>query len=350
MNVLFWAGYQKNRFDGNTKTGLGGTEIAIIKVAESLTSFGFKVVVSGEVEDSGIINGVEWIHSSKIHDKYFNMFDAIIGASYIHIVPEFKGYDRAKKIYWAHNTSPFPWWKGEALPQENIKDYLTEDLNYLDAVVCLTDWHADQWSRDFYWKNPIIIGNGISTETFAGRPPKNQDSFIWSSAIDRGLIDLLKNWPKIKEGLEYASLNVYWPAYSSEYSQMEWIEENKERLEKLDVSFKGPVTQEELHNAMLKSEYWCYLSDYEETYCITALEMQYSGVIPIVNPTAALQETAACGITLDNNETKWDNLIQLLNGLSRSEKRKLKLNSINWAKKQTWFARSYDWKNLLESL
>ena len=136
----------------------------------------------------------------------------------------------------------------------------------------------------------------------------------------------------------------------NEYSQMNWIRSNEDRLKQLAVNFHGPVSQQELHIAMSRSEYWCYLTDYEETYCITALEMQYSGIIPIVTPVAALSETVNSGIIIENNETKWDNLIKILNELNSNSKNKLKKQSIDWAKQQTWFLRSLEWINYLKTL
>jgi len=61
MRILFYAGYQSIPFDGNTELGLGGTEIAIIKLSREMVKFGYNVVVSGQIKNSGLINGVEWI-------------------------------------------------------------------------------------------------------------------------------------------------------------------------------------------------------------------------------------------------------------------------------------------------
>ena len=350
MKILFWLGYQKERFDANTKSGLAGTELAVINIAENLALFGYHVVVSGEVKPSGFIRGVEWIDESTIHQKYFNQFDIIVGVSYAHFVLEFKDYTKAKKIYWAHNTEPWPWWKGQEIPAQDVVEYLSDEAGYIDDTVCLTKWHETQWKRQWHWKTPSVIGNGINTSTFISRPTKTINSFIWSSAIDRGLLDLLENWPRIKETLSDATLNVYWPSYSNDYPQMNWIRDNQARLENLGVTFHGPVSQETLHAAMLRSEYWCYLTDYEETYCITALEMQYAGVIPITTPTAALKETVSCGLVLENTETKWDSLIQSLSEMSPSLKRFASQKARDWAKKQTWFERAFDWKALFDKL
>jgi len=69
MRILFYAGYQNIPFDGNTDQGLGGTEIAIIKLSREMVKFGYKVVVSGQIKSSGLINGVKWISTTELHNK-----------------------------------------------------------------------------------------------------------------------------------------------------------------------------------------------------------------------------------------------------------------------------------------
>jgi len=351
MKILLYTGYQKNEWDGNTTSGIAGSEIAVIKIAEELVNFGYHVVVSGGVKNSGKIRGVEYCHLNNIHDRHFNKFDIIVGTSYSHFAVEFKDYD-AKKVFWAHNTDAHNWHNGELLEDSIVSEIFTEDTDWIDAVVTLTDWHAWKWEDTYGWKkeNQFKVGNGIDKSTFIGHPIKTINSFIWSSAIDRGLVELLQNWPRIKNVMEDATLNVYWPAYSNEYSQMDWINEHKEILESIGVTFHGSVDQETLHRAMLESDFWCYLTSYEETYCITALEMQYAGVLPIVTKVAALNETVASGIIIEDDETKWDKLIETLKKLSPGLKRFAKKKAHEWANKQTWSDRAYIWKDLFQQL
>lgn len=339
MRILFYAGYQKNKFDGDTNEGLAGTEIAIINIAEEMVKFGYKVVVSGEVKDSGLINGVEWISTHELHEKYFDQFDYIISASYIHFLKEFERYS-AKKVFWAHNTHHHPWWNHEVLEDANL---LTQQV---DHTICLTNWHKNHWAHTYNIPlNKIsVIGNAIDPSTFSGTPEKVKGKFIYSSAPERGLLELLKNWPKIKTIMPHATLDIYSPGYSianhTDYSFNKFKE----------VTCHGSVDQKTLHNAMLRAEYWCYITDYEETYCITALEMQYAKVLPIVTKVAALKETVNSGVILERNETNWNQAIQILGTLSSGLKDKSINDAYKWSKQQTWNVRSYDWKNILESI
>lgn len=342
MRIVFYVGYQSKDLDPTTVSGIGGTEIALRTIAKEMVKFGHQVIVSGQVQNLGLVNGVEWIHTDQLHERYFNQIDVIVSASYIHFMVEFENYN-AKKVLWAHNTHHHPWFRGEMLPNA---DELTHQV---DMTVCLTQWHADQWANKYNIPQDkiTIIGNGIDTSTFIGQPEKIKNKFIWSSAPERGLAQLLEYWPTIKKGVPSASLDIYYP----DYARVQ-IREFERLISRLDgVNVMGTRTQAILHDAMLRADYWCYMTDYEETYCITALEMQYANVLPIVTRKAALNETVHGGIiNNDNSETNWLNAIQTIYDLGSELKQKVLDANHNWAKCQTWDQRSYDWKNMLESL
>jgi hypothetical protein len=78
--------------------------------------------------------------------------------------------------------------------------------------------------------------------------------------------------------------------------------------------------------------------------------MQYANVIPIVKNVAGLRETVNSGIILNDTETNWNLVIQTISTLSNELMNKSKNSAFNWAKKQTWNSRSYEWKSLLESI
>jgi hypothetical protein len=57
------------------------------------------------------------------------------------------------------------------------------------------------------------------------------------------------------------------------------------------IEFLGTLPSKDLYKVMSKSEYWYYPSSYEETFCITALEMLAHKVLPITWEWGGLKET-----------------------------------------------------------
>ena len=338
MNVLIYTGYQKEPYNSNTlnKKGLGGTEQCCVYLAKYLKNFGWNVVVGGTVIEDNI-DGVQWLTNQTIHKTMFNKFDVIIGVSYIHFLKEFEKYN-CKKIFWAHNIDYFTWWNGKEL--NNHKELLhSQDLN---KIVCLTQWHKALWMHRYGLKNNQIevIGNGINTKSFNKKIKKQKGKIIWSSAPERGLLELLKNWPKIKETISNAELHVFTPSYSID--QFNNIVKNLE-----GVIFRGNVPPEKLHLEMLSSEYWFYLTDYKETYCITAIEMQLARVFAITTTKAALKETIKSGIMVKSDKNRWEKSLNFLKQHSDETLNK-KLNiAEKKCKETTWLIRSLQWKNLI---
>lgn len=343
MKVLFYVGYQAEPFNKTLiekGLGLGGSEIAVAQIAHALVNFGHYVFVSGQVQNEHY-GGVQWVGTEDLLLNHHDTFDIIIAVNYIHAAVEFKDW-RAKKVFWAHNTDYHPWYKGQEL--EEHEQY----LEWFDQFVCLTEWHKNRWSTRWNIKPDKIkiIGNGIDTDTFIGGPAKKKNRFIWSSAPERGLEELLNYWPNIRYNIPDATLDIFTPSYA--LGQLESIADKLDVLRSHGVHLHGNMSQEQLHRAMLEAEYWFYLTNYEETYCITALEMQYARVLPIVTNVAALSETVHSGIKLDYNETVFHLAIELLKMSSAELKGKSIKAAYDWAKMQTWSARALDWHNFIK--
>tara|TARA_B100001093_G_C26858367_1_gene1028569 strand:+ start:2171 stop:3196 length:1026 start_codon:yes stop_codon:yes gene_type:complete len=341
MNVLIYTGYQKNPYNSNTlkHKGLGGTEQCCIYLSKYFKNFGWNVIVGGMVKED-TIDGIQWLTNDTIHKIMFNKFDVIIGVSYIHFLKEFKDYN-CKKIFWVHNLSYFPWWKGKELP--NHKRLLNSpDLN---KIVCLTNWHKNQWASKYNLSLDKIevIGNGVEVKNFNKKIKKQLGKIIWSSAPERGLIELLNNWKNIKNVIPYAELHVFTPSYSIE-------DFNKIKYNLKDVYFRGNVPPSKLHEEMLSSEYWIYLTEYEETYCITAIEMQLAKVFPITTNVAALKETVFNGLVVENTSDKWNEVLSNIKNINKKLKNKIIKDNIKLSKETTWLMKSLMWKTLINNI
>ena len=349
--ILFWVGYSKSPWNGHNSYGLAGSEIATLNVAEGLANYGHEVVVAGEVQ-TGQCNGVTWLDIPtflRVYSSKPDWFNEVIGVNYIHFIKyaELANQNKARKTFWLHNTEYHEWFEGSIL--ENHKDLLDQ----IDCMVTPSGWSRDYIKDNmlppYYSGMNIAIPNGIHSENFKAEVAKKPNSFIWSSAIDRGLVNLLNQWPKIKGNLQGATLDVYWPKYSEGFAEMSWIKENQSKLEALGVTFHGTVSQADLHIAMQKAEYWMYLTGYEETFCITALEMAAAGVLCITTNVAALTETVESGIIIQysDDETMFNQAIELLMMSNKELLGKATKDNKEKAKMSTWNEVSSKWHDYL---
>lgn len=332
MKVLIYIGYQQKTLtysDFTEGNQIGGTEIVSLKLAEQLAKYGIESYFGGQITP-GIYNDVEWLDLIGCSSKHF---DVAISASYLHFIHTI---DCKHRLFWWHNTDFYGWKDGKDV-------YGPEFLNShgIHKHIALTEWHRDTIKEKYGINKPIeVIGNSIDRDTFIESEHKVRDSFIYSSAADRGLHRLLSMWPEVLLEMPNATLNVFCPGYSTP---------NVEKWPK-GVTYHGTVSQNELHEWQMKSEYWLHPTNYEETYCITALEMQYSKVIPVTTNVAALNEVIGNrGILLDSNETN-DAFIAIIKQLKRSPglKKVYTDKGYQWAKQQSWNLRILEWIKLIK--
>lgn len=276
--------------------GHGGAETCIIKLAPMFAADGWRVVVFGTPGDyRGVHDGVEWWTSDEyLPGERFHTF-----VSSRSVVP-FDGTPLAKiKLLWMHDVNIGP---------EDQKVMMRPD-----KVLGLTNWHANHLKKLYGLPDSKvgIMPNGIDLSRFKKDDwdKKNKFNFIYSSSPDRGLETLLSLWPIIKDAFPESQLNLFygWDMIDKIIAMQRGrngaighLEEMKNRCitqinnlggEEGGIYQHGRVNQRRLAKEMAKCSIWTYPTDFMETFCITALEMQMSGVIPLTSNLAALGET-----------------------------------------------------------
>lgn len=129
---------------------------------------------------------------------------------------------------------------------------------------------------------------------------KRKNSVGYFSAYYRGLECLLDMWPKIRESVPDATLDVYygwesWLALQGEDDFYERMERKFEELADSGVTVHGRVSHQELADAMRSIQVWAYPTEFTEIHCITALKAQEAGCYPVTTNVGALAETVQCG-------------------------------------------------------
>lgn len=108
---------------------------------------------------------------------------------------------------------------------------------------------------------------------------------IWTSHSGRGTHKLLEYFHEIRKKLPDAELYIY-------RDKTAFSPQVLEEMEKYDYfHFGDKIENKKLIEEFQTSEFWFYPTDFEETYCISALEAQMSKCICICTDLGGLTET-----------------------------------------------------------
>ena len=365
MKIMIWVGYQKHQFDKTTweNSGIGGSEYCAIKLSDYLDLQGHDVTIVGEVNE-GNFWGIQYIHYdnflkymgprglNKVNNlQVHSHYDVVIATNYLNY---FKHLEEAKitfdkNYFWLHNTGYYNWYRGNEI--ENQDEYLRK----VNKIVGVSEYHRDNLKDKFkaLYDTPQqldtyihSIDNAIDLNDYEGIESKYKikNRIIWTSSPDRGLEFILDNWNDWKQAIPDLSLEICCPPYA-----VGWF--NRDISELKDVNWQGSRCPKDLKNEIAKSEYWIYMSDYDETYCISALEMLMGGVKCITTGTGNIKNIITPNrgeICTMNPDTVRDILIKdNTDAQFKNEWNKKTMVGKIWASTQNWGMRIHKWNKLI---
>ena len=301
-SVVFLSHGGWDKWDGETlyKSGIGGSETFSIKYAEWLGKLGYSVVVFCDCVEEKYYNGVLY----KNVDEYMeylanNHVDYCIVNRYfehLYVLRE-AGVDNVYFVY--HDI---------ASPEQMIPFFPN-----LKGVLFISNWAREQFhsifenvSRDM----TKVISYGIDVDKFVmSKISNNKRWFIYSSFANRGLLELLKMFPRIVERYPDAVLNVFCDLENSwllehHGGQVEEIKVLLKEQEKYVVNH-GWVNQKMLNSFWSMSGIWFYPCTFAETCCLTSYEAAASRTLAISNDLGALKENSSVVIPGDAMSDEW---------------------------------------------
>ncbi len=277
------------------KTGLGGSEEAVIRLSKELAKIGWKVTVYADPgENAGIHDGVEYRSWYDMNPKdSFNVLILWRAIGFVDVNPKAKF-----TMLWLHDVP-------------NNPDFTQERLDKVDKIAVLSEYHKSilrMHKNGTYHKIPdekiFITSNGISDINIT-QWKGNSKRIIYASSPDRGLVYLLKNWPTVIQEVPDAELHIFYGfnlfdiAHKNNPAQMALKKKWMDMMKQKGIVFHGRVGQDALHYEFSKSGIWAYPTDFTEISCITAMKAQACGSIPVVTNYAALEETVKNGLKVD---------------------------------------------------
>jgi glycosyltransferase involved in cell wall biosynthesis len=292
-------------YDGSTlsKRGLGGSESAVIRMAEELAKIGFDVTVYNDCvsDDStpGFYNEVLYSPISAANRATRQNDVCIVSRSIKPIEEDWSVVVNSKHVcLWMHDTF---------CEGDNQIEYLV-NVGKLQEIFTLSDWHTgyvthcDHGFRRNYdvLKNHIFMtrnGIGNMNPGWIDVRDKDPNLFVFNASVTKGMVPLVKQiWPEVKRRIPEAKLKIvggfykFREAAGPDQQQKDWAELVIQYGG--DIEFTGVITQQEISDILRKASYMIYPVAFPETFGISTLEALAHNVPLITCQFGALEETA----------------------------------------------------------
>lgn len=305
MQFTFYSNFTFEEWDYTNphSVGIGGSETSHIEMATRLAARGHDVVSYAPVPfpDSHVYKDVRW-------ESFRNADFSREGIWVFYRCPEEldKIEPSAKQRLWL-------------ICQDNHYEGWTEErAEKLEKVIILSLTHVPYLLKHwpFLGKKLFLSSNGIDVslhkELEKANIPRNPKRLIYTSSPDRGLFALLPIFERAREWEPDLELHIFYgfdnmdKVIAQDCPAGRDAKDIKERiLSKVktmkNVFWYGRRNQTDITKEFLKSGIWCYPTDFHETSCITCMEAQSLGAIPVTVPLGALGSNVLHGISIEGN-------------------------------------------------
>lgn len=306
---------------------LGGTETAVVRLAEALHRLGHAVFVVTSAAEIPATQP-QYLPLSALNE----MNDIDVAVSVRGVASLFSGIRARQSFLWTGDAHDQPSHLG-------IGDRRV--VNKLTALWCVSSWHARNLCEvsGFPESKCWVVRNGFAQGLFEGQEVRNRKRLIYSSTPFRGLALLPEIFSRIRsvhsdaELHIFSGLDVYREHDCNHHDQLahQCVPLFNTIQSTPGCYLHGNITQDKLAREFMRSGILAYPNTFDETSCITAIEAMAAGCVPITSHRGALPETVgdagiliseppgspaykdlfvASAIALLNNESAWNHLSQ----------------------------------------
>jgi glycosyltransferase involved in cell wall biosynthesis len=365
--VVIWTGpawepWNKQKVD----EGMAGSETWAAYIAREFVKKGFRTTIYNDLlsdsKDDVVLDSVLDENGNKIGDVIYRDHTKI---------QEDVQYDVIDYFIASRSTEPLK------LNIHSLRNYvmihdiwLSPDKSY-DVMTWRIQKYAylSEWHKRFIMSHHGIISdkmfltaNGQDFDLYKDVDKivkKNQS--VYSSSPDRGLYQLLKMLPDIREKIPDFELVVAYGFFNWESMAkmrgdtegLKFIEEIKALMDQPGVKYVGRISKKQLAQYEMESKIWLYPSWFTETFCITAVAAGLSKNTIVSTDLAGLQTTVGdAGVLLSpeglsrNGEypkSYTDRFVEeAIKMLSDEEYR------LEWSEKAYNKMKEYSWSNIAD--
>jgi tetratricopeptide (TPR) repeat protein len=278
--------------DGNTPRtrGLGGTESAIVYLAESLVRRGHRCVVLNNCAVPVQVNGVEYARWETLPVRCVNdRPDVVVAVRFWETI----GRTRFAPLQ--------IFWTGDAFDQPFVETLAGRDARAeIDLFMLQSDWQIETFHAHHQVPMSQIVRTTLGAAATAAVPALRPSSgvrarrLVYASTPFRGLEGLLDVFPRIRAACPDAELDVFssMQVYGvSEADDKKQFDALYRKARQPGVTLVGTVPQMELAARLQQARVLAYPNHYAETFCIAAVEAQAAGCAVVTSSLGALPET-----------------------------------------------------------
>lgn len=269
--------------------GTGGSEEAVIHMAEALSRAGFYVDVFHDSLERGEMGPEEARHRWYPYNAFRrkNIYDHVVVWRHAPLLN--KRFHARTNVLWLHDVPP-------------AGQITKEIIANTDKFIVLSKFHRT-CIPDVPEEKVFYSRNGIHPDWLA-EPKNDPKRVIYASNPTRGLKNLLLIWPEVRKrtGAElhlfYGFTKWHKSIISMNLSEQKYMMEIRNMLDALKdqgIVEHGMVGQKELAEEFAKAGVWAYPTQFKEISCITGMKAQAMGAIPVCTNYAALEETVQFG-------------------------------------------------------
>jgi glycosyltransferase involved in cell wall biosynthesis len=302
-DIAIWCGQAWEEWGPNSlKTGIGGSEEAVIRLSREWAKSGYHVTVFNNCGPGAILD-VELGHPINGSVTYrpfweFNpkdKFDVFISW-------------RSPAVFDHQINAPVKLLDLHDVP--NIMEYSTKRMREMTKIMLKTNFHRNLLPNVPQDK-VVIIGHGVDATEFSRNIPRIRHRVCYTSSYDRGLEHLLDIWPEVIKEVPDAELHIAYgwklfeKVYSASREKMAWKKSMDDKMAHPSVVEHGRMSHDEVADLMSSSGVFAYPSDFAEIFCIAAAKAQVAGCVPVVAVSAnCMKETVKIGVTITGDIKK----------------------------------------------
>jgi glycosyltransferase involved in cell wall biosynthesis len=296
-DVVYFCGMSHEEWNPDSiKTGIGGSEEAVILLTQEWAKLGYNVTVYTNCGPEKTYNGVLW-RPWYLYNPRDRQDITILWR-----IPKVVDYDiNSEKVYVdLHDTV-------------RAGEFTEERLGKIDKIFVKSKAH-----RRLFPKIPdekfAIITNPIDDTLFQGEVERDSNLIINTSSPERSLEAVCRVFGKLKKVRPDARLKYAygWTGFDAmrkeDADSMKWKKTIQKYMEALGIEDLGRISHTEVAKLYKQAKVFFYPTKFLEIDCISARKAQIAGANVVASTYGALNETIEIGtkIPVETDYKKWN--------------------------------------------